>query len=325
MKISKKLQKWVEQGFISDVQAQQILQSETANHSGFVWKWLYGIAGLFIGLGFILIISANWDDIPASVKLITDFGIWGGFIYGAYWSIINKKDKLKEFFLLMSFLFVGATIGLIAQIFNLSGGWHSFAMMWALLGLPFVWFSRLFFFNCCWMILLLTSFNFGFVERMLEYAHKHLDGLIMFIIVLSFVSFVSEKLDTAINKYTLLPKALKVLSAFSIYGMIFLSSFGRQSWYFIGTRFNVFIFICLLAFVFFGIRLFFAFKNQNMVSFKRNALVVEFYIFLIFTSRMSNLMLSGFGFILAGLFVLGFIYVVRKTTKYIKTMEAFHE
>ena len=325
MKISKKLQKWVEQGFISDEQAKQILQAEQSNYSGFVWKWLYGIAGLFIGLGIILIVSANWDDIPAPVKLVADFGIWAGFIYGTYLSVINKKDKIKEFFLLMSFLFVGATIGLVAQIFNLSGGWHSFAMTWALLGLPFVWLSRLFFFNCGWMILFLTSFNFGFVEKILNYMHKHIDGLILFVIVLLLISKLSKKLDKIFNQYTLLPKALQVLSMFAIYGMIFLSSFGRNYWYLFGARLDFFIFICLLSFVFFASRLFWAFKNQNMVSFKRNALVVEFYIFLIFTSRMSDLLLSGFGFILAGLFVLGFIYVIRKTSKYIKTMEVFHE
>ena len=325
MKISKKLQQWVEQGFISDEQAQQILQSEQRNYSGLVWRWLYGIAGLFIGLGIILIIGSNWDDIPALVKLIADFGIWGGFIYSAYWSIINKKDKIKEFFLLMSFLFVGTTIGLVAQIFNLSGGWHSFAMSWALLGLPFVWFSRLLFFNCCWMILFLTSFNYGFVERMLDYANSHLDGLVLFVATLSLVGFASKKSDKAFNKYTLLPKALRILSMFSIYVMIFLSSFGRHSWYILGTGCEYFVFIALISFAFFGIRLFLAFKNQNMVSFKRNALVVEFYIFFIFTSRMTDLLLSGFGFVFSGLLILGFIYVLRKTTKYIKAMEVFHE
>ena len=38
---------------------------------------------------------------------------------------------------------VGGTIGLIAQTFNLSGGWQSFAVSWALLSTPFILVSRL--------------------------------------------------------------------------------------------------------------------------------------------------------------------------------------
>ena len=38
-----------------------------------------------------------------------------------------------------------------------------------------------------------------------------------------------------------------------------------------------------------------------------------------------DLWFSGFGFIFAGIFILGFIYLLRKTSKYIKTMEVFHE
>ena len=143
MKIANRLQNWVEQGLISQSQAEQILLSEKSNHSNIMWRWMYGIAGLFIGLGFILIIGANWDDIPAGVKLFGDFALWAGIIYAAVKSVADKKSKASEILLVLSFLFAGATIGLIGQIFNLNGGWHSFAMAWSLLGLPYVLFSRL--------------------------------------------------------------------------------------------------------------------------------------------------------------------------------------
>ena len=141
MKISNKLQKLVDQGLISEEQAEKIMASEQAKHSNLAWKLMYWIAGLFIGLGFILIVGSNWDDIPASLKLLGDFAIWAGILYGTYWSIVNKKDRVKELFLTLSFLFVGATIGLIGQIFNLSGGWQSFATAWAVLSFVFVIFS----------------------------------------------------------------------------------------------------------------------------------------------------------------------------------------
>ena len=96
MKLSNKLKNWVEQGFITKKQAEKILLSEQSKHTNIIWKWMYGIAGLFIGLGFILIIGANWDAIPAPLKLLGNFAIFAGVIYGAYNSTINKKDKAKK-------------------------------------------------------------------------------------------------------------------------------------------------------------------------------------------------------------------------------------
>ena len=79
----------------------------------------------------------------------------------------------------------------------------------------------------------------------------------------------------------------------------------------------------LIVFGFLGLRMYLAIQTQNQTSFKRNAVLAELYVFGIFASRFGNLFLSGIGFILGGLFVLGFIYVLRKTTRYIKKMEAF--
>ena len=62
-----------------------------------------------------------------------------------------------------------------------------------------------------------------------------------------------------------------------------------------------------------------------MLSFKRNAIIVELYIALIFITRFGDLFLSGIGFILGGLAVLGLIYLLKRTAKYITEMEAFHE
>lgn len=301
---SRKLQKWVEKGLISQDQADNISSYENSNNSTIVLKWLYGIAGLFIGLGVILLIGANWDVIPSVVKLFGDFVLWGGVLYGTYWSFINKKEKLKELFLLLSFLFIGATIGLIAQIFNLDGGWSSFALMWALLGLPFVLFTRLLFFNFCWWCLLFSLFDY----KVYEYFCETL-GVISGVILLSLLSYLSKKLDEKVNRYTLLPKALQNLSMFMAYVVIFLNlNFSPET---------------IFIFLFFALRMFLAVKAQNMLSFKRNAIAGEIYIFLVFIFLFKDLFLSGIGFIVAGLVVLALIYLLKTTSKYIKTMEVF--
>ena len=139
----------------------------------------------------------------------------------------------------------------------------------------------------------------------------------MAIAVLSLLSYAGKKLDESTNKYTLLPKAFQSFSMLVAYVLVFSTCF----WYNDGI---ISLLAYIIAFLFFGVRMFMAVKTQDMISFKRNAIAVEVYIFLIFVSRFENLLLSGFGFILAGLAVLALIYSLRKTSKYIKTMEVFH-
>ena len=318
MKISDKLQKWVDAGLISQEQAEKIMLSEQNKHSNLAWKLMYWIAGLFIGFGFILIIGSNWDDIPAPLKLLGDFGIWAGILYGAYWSIVNKKDKVKELFLTLSFLFVGATIGLIGQIFNLSGGWQSFATTWAVLGFVFVIFSRLIVINMVWLCLFFSVVDFWHLFRWLEYFLR--DGLIMGLItgtlVLAMLTYAGNQFYKAINKAVVLPKAFAVLS---FIGMYFLVLIGGAAIGFENAFANVFVFI------FFGARLFLATQNKNIKSFIRNTHLIELYILFLFLTRFGNLFMSGVGFILGGVLLLGVLYLLRKTSKYIKTMEIFHE
>lgn len=324
MKTSDKLQKWVEKDLITKEQAQKILLFENSRNSNIVWKWMYGIAGLFIGLGIILIIGANWNAIPPSFKLVGDFTLWGVVLYQTYLSLINKKDKIKELFLILSFLFVGATIGMIGQIFNLSGGWHSFALAWSVLGLPFVLYSRLLSFNFCWLCLFFSLFNLGWLEFFLDYINTHIDGIMMSVILLSLLSYAGKKLDEEIHHLTLLPRAFQNLAKIMSYAIIFLGSFVRQTWFFLYFSDVSSLFVYIFAFAFFAVQMLIAVKMQNMISFKRNAIAVEIYIFLIFANRFGNLLLSGFGFLLGGLAVLGLVYALKKTSKYIKKMEVFH-
>lgn len=326
MKMSDKLQQLVAQGLISQEQAEKIMLSEQATHSGLAWKLMYWIASLLIGLGIILIIGSNWAAIPAAVKLIGDFAIWAGILYGTYWSIINKKERIKELFLTLSFLFVAATIGLIAQIFNLSGGWHSFATAWALLSFVFVVFSRIIVLNMIWLWLFFSILNLEFLARFLEPLLRKgpITALITGTVLCAMLSYAGNQLYKAINKLIVLPKAFAI---YFLIGMYFVAVFGGAILGFEHSKYlghspflaNVFVF------VFLGIRLLLAVHNKNMKSFIRNTHLLELYILFLFVTRYGNLFMSGVGFIVGGLLLLGVLYLLKKTSKYIKTLEVFHE
>ncbi len=323
MSLSKKLNRWKEQKFITQKQYDQILAFERQRSGNTFWRTAFIIAGLLIGLGVCLLVASNWDALGAVVKIAGAFVVLGGLFYTTFWCITHERKGLTELFAILSFLMIGATIGLIGQVFNLEGGWSSFALTWAVLGLPFVLVSRSIFFNVGWLCLFFSLFNGGYLEKVLDYFFHTLDsGSIAAIVGLCLLSYAGKKLDETANKYTLLPKAFEKLMMWLTYicvwgiGLRWGSCWGWE-------RPKFMLLANLIVFAFFAARLFLAVRTQNMTSFRRNAILAEIYIFILFASNLGSLFLSGIGFILGGLAILGMIYLFKRTSRYIKTMEVF--
>ena len=288
MSLTTKLSCWKEQNFITQDQCDQILAFERQRSGRTFWRGAFIVAGSLIGLGICLLIAANWKALGNTFKITGDFLLLGGLFYTTFWCITHQKKGLTEFFAILSFLMIGGTIGLIGQIFNLEGGWHSFALFWALLAIPFVLVSRALFFNLGWLCLLLSSLNLKFNETS--------------------------------HNYTLIPLAFEKLAMWLTYFCIA----------FIGLKWGTLNHITtetfpanLIVFAFFALRLFLAVRTQNLISFRRNTILLEIYLFVLFASAFGNLFMSGIGFIAGGLSILGLIYLFRHTSRYIKNMEAF--
>ena len=325
MSLQNKLTRWKEENLLTQEQCEKILTFERKRTGNTFWHTAFIIAGLLIGLGICLLIASNWDTLGAIVKIVGDFAILGALFYTTWWCVIHERKGLKELFAILSFLMIGATIGLLGQVFNLEGGWNSFACAWALLGLPFVIISRSMFFNIGWLCLFFSIFNMGWMKEILEHIFRTFGGsAITFVAVLCLLSYAGKKLDEALHPYTLLPKAFGKLTLWLAY--VFTWFLGLH-W---GTRnflhspdWLTVIIANLFVFIFFGARMFLAIKTQNLISFRRNAILAEIYIFVLFASCFGNLFLSGLGFIGGGLAVLGLIYVLRRTSRYIRTMGEF--
>lgn len=321
MRLSAKLEKWVDNKIITPEQRVRILELENQDNSHLFWKTAFIIAGMLMGLGICLIVAANWDVLPDGLKLIGDLILFAAVLYGVFQCIYRQERRWKEFFLILAFLMVGATIGLTGQIYNLDGGWQSFAMFWSLLSLPYVILSRSMTFNIIWLCLFFNLFDDGILEKILTYISDNLDGVIYVAALLSLLSYAGKKLDKAISSRLLLPKAFSALTMFIAYIVIF---WGGAVW---GLGGNGSLLQSWLAHTFvFGflfIRMLKALKEQNIQSFKHNAAGMEIYIFILFVSRFGDLLSSGIGFIIAGGLILVLIYLLKKTTASIKRMEIF--
>jgi len=312
MSLTSKTTAWVQQGIISIQQQQDILAFERTHANKTFWNTAFIFSGVLIGLGVCLLIAANWNVLPASVKLTGDFILLGGLICATYYSMQKQHRGLRELFTIFSFLLIGGTIGLIGQVFQLSGGWNSFALTWALLGLPFVILSRSRFVNMGWLVLLISAGKWEWVEHIFD----NLSSMALAVVVLHVLYAPVLKFAKAAESRIVLPRAVAVLLLWTAYGVVY----WMAGWN--GLHKEQFL-AYLFVFGFLGFRMYLAVKEQDVKSFKRNAILTEVYLFLIFAFKMGSLWLSGFGFIGGGVLLLLFIWVLRKTSRYIKKMEAF--
>lgn len=134
MNVTKKTTEWVAAKIITEKQRAAILTHE-AGRGG--WSMGPLLLGIFcIGLGMISMIAANWQGISDNIKLGGAFLILAGLLGGAYSGFRREKPFVFEGCLFAAFLFCGAVIGLVGQVFHLNGNLHGTLFLWALAGIP---------------------------------------------------------------------------------------------------------------------------------------------------------------------------------------------
>lgn len=106
---------------------------------------IFGVFGaILIGLGLILIIAHNWDQLSRNIKTVFAFIplLIGQFLVG--YTILKKYSSLTWRDSSSAFLFfaVGACISLISQIYNIPSNLGSFILLWMLLMLPIVYIMK---------------------------------------------------------------------------------------------------------------------------------------------------------------------------------------
>ncbi len=143
----KDLPELIKTGVITEETADKIKEYYKVK-SGSSTNWLFivfGILGaILVGLGIILIIAHNWDELPRSTKTFFAFLplLIGQGICG--YALIKKQDSIawRESGTAFLFFSVGACISLVSQIYNMPGNLSSFLFIWMLLCLPLIYVMR---------------------------------------------------------------------------------------------------------------------------------------------------------------------------------------
>lgn len=106
---------------------------------------VFGILGaILVGLGFILIIAHNWDELSKNVKICIAYLPLVLAQLLCLFSLIKKSESSAWREASSAFLFfaVGASISLVSQVYNIEGDLSSFLFLWMLLCLPVIYLMR---------------------------------------------------------------------------------------------------------------------------------------------------------------------------------------
>ena len=116
------------------------LKEETSRQLAAV---IFILGGLLLGGGLISFVAANWEYISTPVKLAILFAALAGFHLTGYW-LWRAGDwrRLGHALIFCGCLVFGANIGLIAQIFHISGEWYGAFGAWAIGSLAMAWAIR---------------------------------------------------------------------------------------------------------------------------------------------------------------------------------------
>jgi len=227
MNISKKLKIWQEAQLITKDQSQLIEKFERTQSKPYLFYGLIALAVFCIGIGLISVIAANWDNIGPMVKTGADLLLLAGCAAGVATAYIKNRQTIFEALLFLFALLVMASIGLIAQVYQLQPGGANAFVLWSVLTLPLLFFTRHMLLPFIWCFVFWSSFGLWLasfpkvLDFMLTMAQSWLPGNQL--IWLSFWLLLYQLLKTYLPGHAQgIKKALVVWLSLGVAGLVIL-------------------------------------------------------------------------------------------------------
>jgi uncharacterized membrane protein len=87
---ARKIAQWHDAGLIDAATRDRLLAHEAAHARPLVLWAVWGIGALAIGLGFVSVVAANWEEIPGLVRLGVHLALIAGLLAALFW----REDRL---------------------------------------------------------------------------------------------------------------------------------------------------------------------------------------------------------------------------------------
>lgn len=144
MGLSKDINELKEAGVISEETAHAIhayYQAKKGNSTNRLFM-VFGVLGaILVGLGIILVIAHNWDDLSRTIKTAFAFiPLAAGQVLCGYARYRRKDSPVwRESTAAFLCFAIAASISLISQIYNIPGNLSGFLLIWMILSIPLIY------------------------------------------------------------------------------------------------------------------------------------------------------------------------------------------
>src|SRR3989338_10356176 len=132
----KQIKQWLKEGTITQAQAKKMLADSSSykkeQSSNKLIVAVSTIGAILLGIGAILFIASNWRTIPNIAKTLILVGSTFGAYYLGYLFKYQKQNvpKVGASLIFLGALLFGATIFLIAQMYNINANNHTLVLIW---------------------------------------------------------------------------------------------------------------------------------------------------------------------------------------------------
>lgn len=143
----KALPELIKAGILSEEKAAEITQFYQQKSGSSVNRLIivFGVLGaILVGMGVILIIAHNWDELSRGTKTFFAFlPLLIGQLICAY-VILQKLDSItwREGAAVFLYFAIGASISLVSQVYNIPGDISTFMLTWMILCLPMIYLLK---------------------------------------------------------------------------------------------------------------------------------------------------------------------------------------
>ncbi len=188
--LQEELPRWEEKMLISREQGDTILKFYNLKRidpamKSDLTKTLSLIGAIFLGLGVLFLVGANWQKIPGLTKTVLLLTVTISTLYAGYLFTYIKEGypQLGKSLFLLASLFWGATVALIGQIYHIpvSENWYIF-LLWSFPILPVaIFFENLYTHLLASVLLIIWNFLYLSTNQAPNYFYP----LIVFAVMLS--------------------------------------------------------------------------------------------------------------------------------------------
>jgi len=204
-------------GIITQEAGEKILEYYKTNEKDKTHPLLlvFGILGSVLsGLGLILIIAHNWNQLSIMSKTTIAFTplLISQILCG--YTLLKKPDNKiwKETTATLLFFTVGASIAQISQIYHIMGEISSYLLTWSLLCIPLIYIMRSSMVSIL-SIVLITAYGVSHLKMDSDQEINYIYGLLILTIVPHYLSIIKEQthLGFTVLHHWLLPLSISTM------------------------------------------------------------------------------------------------------------------